>query len=482
MNHVCHCIFVYRLPERRLTLFNSLIAFDAEFHIYFKSINSIYCCLSQRRAAILTSFFNDLLRYNFLMDNKLRIRLETSGDEKAVERMTREAFWGLYNPGAVEHYVAHLLRASDGFNKKLDLVLFKGEELIGSVMGSAAVIGGKKDASLVFIGPLCIKKSEEGKGYGSILLREFIARAKHLRLTAILLYGNPVFYGRFGFRKASDFSFLTPKGKELDEFMVLPLNIEKLRKYSGPIGYDEGFVPDAAFGEYDEGFSLSPIDAYRKEMYGKDFDLSSLRESAMVGSPLKTCHLSSPKIKAIAERFSGDKALELSAFPLHESVEMTLSYFIIGLIRAKTFKAQMAFLEKNLKDAQTWIVTDSAPQYIASAPLEEYVPFFLEFIASPHEYEKRFAYVFAMRYYRKEDISVLINNLRYDDFYYIYMAQAWMLATLAITHFDEVYGFLRRKEVPLTLRRKTISKMVDSYRISSSQKAIVKRLRASFTK
>ena len=37
------------------------------------------------------------------MEN-LIIRLETEKDYRAVEELTREAFWNVYKPGADEHY------------------------------------------------------------------------------------------------------------------------------------------------------------------------------------------------------------------------------------------------------------------------------------------------------------------------------------------------------------------------------------------
>ena len=36
--------------------------------------------------------------------NNLTIRLEIEKDYRAVEELTREAFWNVYKPGADEHY------------------------------------------------------------------------------------------------------------------------------------------------------------------------------------------------------------------------------------------------------------------------------------------------------------------------------------------------------------------------------------------
>ena len=37
----------------------------------------------------------------------IHIRLETENDYRAVETLTRNAFWNVYKPGADEHYFVH---------------------------------------------------------------------------------------------------------------------------------------------------------------------------------------------------------------------------------------------------------------------------------------------------------------------------------------------------------------------------------------
>ena len=41
---------------------------------------------------------------------KITFRNETPADYKAVENLTREAFWNVYKPGCDEHFVLHNFR------------------------------------------------------------------------------------------------------------------------------------------------------------------------------------------------------------------------------------------------------------------------------------------------------------------------------------------------------------------------------------
>ena len=53
---------------------------------------------------------------------KMIIRCERPDEYRAVEELTREAFWGQNHPDCDEHYLAHRLRQSPGFISELDFV------------------------------------------------------------------------------------------------------------------------------------------------------------------------------------------------------------------------------------------------------------------------------------------------------------------------------------------------------------------------
>ena len=56
------------------------------------------------------------------------------------------------------------------------------------------------------------------------------------------------------------------------------------------------------------------------------------------------------------------------------------------------------------------------------------------------------------------------------------MAEAWLLATVAIKHSDFVYDLLKNMN-DVALKKKTISKMNESFRISKEDKERFKALR-----
>ena len=90
--------------------------------------------------------------------NKLIIRRETEKDYRAVEELTREAFWNVYKPGADEHYFVHQMRSHPDFLPELAFVAEADGRIVGSIMYTKAWLedeAGKRKEILSF-GPLCV--------------------------------------------------------------------------------------------------------------------------------------------------------------------------------------------------------------------------------------------------------------------------------------------------------------------------------------
>ena len=87
--------------------------------------------------------FPSLLLYDKLEffhgeEYKMRIRNEAPRDREAVEALTRRAFYNLYIPGCVEHYLVHIMREHEDFIPELDFVLEKDGRIIGNIIYTKA--------------------------------------------------------------------------------------------------------------------------------------------------------------------------------------------------------------------------------------------------------------------------------------------------------------------------------------------------------
>lgn len=190
----------------------------------------------------------------------------------------------------------------------------------------------------------------------------------------------------------------------------------------------------------------------------------------------KIVGLMTPTLKRIIQEHYKDEDLNLSDFELGEYQEIDIAYLAIALKRAKTYKEQMEFLKNNLYFVKGWAVTDVLNQYLKKATFAEYFPFFEHFAKCKNTYEVRFAYIGMLKHYDSQDIEKIVPFLRYNEEYMVMMAEAWLLATIAIKNSDFVYDLLKNMD-DVVLKKKTISKMNDSFRISKEDKARFKTLR-----
>ena len=65
--------------------------------------------------------------------NDYLIRLERKEDYPVVENLIREAFWNVYRPGCMEHYLITRLREHPDFVKELDFVMERMAKLSGKM-------------------------------------------------------------------------------------------------------------------------------------------------------------------------------------------------------------------------------------------------------------------------------------------------------------------------------------------------------------
>ena len=185
------------------------------------------------------------------------IRNERPEEQRIVEALVRESFWNVYRPGCLEHYVLHCFRDQTDFIPELDLVMECGETLIGQVMYVRSVIRGDdgNNVPIATLGPICIAPKYKRQGYGTILLRASLEKAKQLGIGAIVLTGNIGFYGKSGFEPAKTKGVRYEDDPGADYFLIAELKKGFLHGVSGLYRDPEGyFVDEEAVEKFDAAF------------------------------------------------------------------------------------------------------------------------------------------------------------------------------------------------------------------------------------
>ncbi len=192
---------------------------------------------------------------------KITFRNETPADYRTVENLTREAFWNVYKPGCDEHFVLHNFRTRSDFVPELDIIMEENGVLIGHVMFARAEIklNNGKTLPIMTFGPISIALDFKRKGYGTMLLRHAMQKAKEMGCGALAITGNIDFYGKSGFVVAKTKGVRYHADPDADYFLIkelIPGFLDKMKNAGGgtfkePDGY---FIDSKEAEEFDKQF------------------------------------------------------------------------------------------------------------------------------------------------------------------------------------------------------------------------------------
>lgn len=208
------------------------------------------------------------------MTQNYEIRLERPDDYDEVENLIREAFWNVYRPGCLEHFVMHQLRKNPDFIPELDFVMVQDGKIIGQNLFMRARIQTDKgpDKPILTMGPICITPELKRQGYGKILLDYSLDQARRLGYGAVFFEGNIAFYGKSGFTKASALGIRyhgLPEGADASFFLGKELIPHYLKGITGEYAPPEVYLVDEKQAEeFDQKFSPKKKEKTAPQIFG----------------------------------------------------------------------------------------------------------------------------------------------------------------------------------------------------------------------
>ena len=159
------------------------------------------------------------------MNQNIIIRKEEPRDWATVETITRQAFYNLYMPGCVEHYLIHIMREHEDFIPELDFVLELNGDVIGNIMYTKATLTDENgtEKNILTFGPVSILPAYQRMGYGKMLMEYSFQEARNLGYDAIIIFGSPCNYISRGFKSCKKYHVSLENGKYPAAMMVKEL-------------------------------------------------------------------------------------------------------------------------------------------------------------------------------------------------------------------------------------------------------------------
>ena len=145
----------------------------------------------------------------------LNIRNERELDYQIVEDITRKAFYNVYVPGCMEHYLVHIMREHEDFIPELDFVIELDGQIVGNIMYTKAKLTdeGGTEKEIVTFGPVSVLPEHQRKGYGKILIEYSLKCAAELAYEAVVIIGSPANYVSSGFQCCRKYNVCVEKDK-----------------------------------------------------------------------------------------------------------------------------------------------------------------------------------------------------------------------------------------------------------------------------
>ena len=159
------------------------------------------------------------------MQENIMIRNERPEDHRAVEQLTREAFYNIYIPGCIEHYLVRIMRGHKDFIPELDFVLEKDGRVIGNIMYTKATLTDESGAvkEILTFGPVCVHPDFQRRGYGKMLIERSFQTARGMGYDTVVIFGSPDNYVGRGFKSCKRYNVCLPGGRFPSAMLVKEL-------------------------------------------------------------------------------------------------------------------------------------------------------------------------------------------------------------------------------------------------------------------
>src|SRR6478609_2497039 len=168
---------------------------------------------------------------------------EDASHDAIIEIINEEAF----GPGRHTRAAARI-REQGPHDRSLSFVCADDGETIASVRMTPVVAGAVPGHLL---GPLAVRPSHKNMGIGRELVRIAVEAARRKGSEAVILVGDPPYYGPLGFEKVSYNALAFPGPVDPNRVLVVPMAPAVHDRLKGTIGWwDEGLFDPALSVEY----------------------------------------------------------------------------------------------------------------------------------------------------------------------------------------------------------------------------------------
>ena len=185
--------------------------------------------------------------------------------------------------------------------------------------------------------------------------------------------------------------------------------------------------------------------------------------------------IKTPVLKSIANDISKKDPLGFLEFcGSNYYEEVMVEGLVIGKINDENTFAE--YFMKYINKIDCWALCDG---FVANAKImkkSDFSDLAYSLILDTREYYIRVGYVMLLNYYVDDEHIDTILSLceKESNYFYVNMAISWLISVCFIKYRDKTLNLLKQKKLSTFVQNKAISKINDSFRVTSDDKELVK--------
>lgn len=189
-------------------------------------------------------------------------------------------------------------------------------------------------------------------------------------------------------------------------------------------------------------------------------------------------HYKTKDVDRLIARYARQKA-DASALEPYVLARQQLHriYYYVSLRQLKDVGERMRFIDAHMHFADWWH-TDQLINFVRDLPFETALTYAKSYLLSEDAFVRRWGYVLFISKLGHGHAEELLPLMQDDEEYYVQMAQAWLIAELAVFEPEAVFDWMQADNtLSYHINGKAIRKICDSFRISAQWKQRFKSLR-----
>lgn len=190
-----------------------------------------------------------------------------------------------------------------------------------------------------------------------------------------------------------------------------------------------------------------------------------------------------PDLRRLAKTIKTERKEEaekfISSLPHYYLEENNLHAYIVAL--SKDFNECIRNVEKFIPYIDNWCTCDTFNPKIFARHKKELLEYIFRWLTSDKPYTVRFALCCLMNYFLddkdfKAEYLETVSRINCED-YYVITGVAWFFATALSKQWDATLPYIKKGKLDYRTHNKTITKAVESFRISLEHKQELKQYR-----